>query len=478
MNQEVILNILSIYPEALMTIFALVLIVIDVMAGDKMKSGVGYFGIAFLLFTAVIGIPSPTQHFVGFDNMLVWDRFSYVFFIIFMFAYSLTTLGSVQYLQDKKMLKGEFYIIMFFSIIGMMFMVSALDLSIFYVGLETMAISMYILAGFNKRDLRSNEAGVKYFLIGAFSSGILLYGLTFVYGYTGSLGYMEIAQAIQAGEGGMALKFGLVLMLIGFAFKISAVPFHMWAPDVYTGSPTPVAGFMTVAPKAAAMGALIRFAMVALAPAADQWTLFFSILAVLTMTYGNLVALAQDNVKRMLAYSAISHAGYMMIGLVTMTPEGFKAIAVYMLIYSFMNIGAFTILGLLKNKGMIENERIESFAGLSKKSPMAALAMLLFMFSLAGIPPLAGFVGKFYIFMSAIKAEIYWLAIVGVLNSALACYYYMRVTIFMYFKESEYDVELKFAPASFVATFIAAVVVVMIGFFPSIFVNIVQTIAV
>jgi NADH-quinone oxidoreductase subunit N len=196
------------------------------------------------------------------------------------------------------------------------------------------------------------------------------------------------------------------------------------------------------------------------------------------MTFGNLVALAQDNVKRMLAYSAISHAGYMLIGLVTMTPEGFRAIAVYMLIYSFMNIGAFTIIGLLKNKGMIDDERIESFAGLSKKHPLASIAMLLFMFSLAGIPPLAGFVGKFYIFIAAIKAKIYWLAIIGVLNSALACYYYMRVTIYMYFKESEYDVELKFIPSSFIATFIAAVLVVLVGFFPNFLVSLVSSLMV
>jgi NADH-quinone oxidoreductase subunit N len=264
------------------------------------------------------------------------------------------------------------------------------------------------------------------------------------------------------------------MMLAGFAFKISAVPFHMWAPDVYSGAPTPVTGFMTVAPKAAAFGALIRFVMVALEPASVQWQLFFSILAVLTMTYGNLVAIAQNNVKRMLAYSAISHAGYMLIGLVAANDLGYKAIALYMIIYGFMNIGAFTILGQLKNKGIIDDERLESFAGLSKKHPLASLAMLIFMFSLAGIPPLAGFVGKFYIFSAAIKSGLVWLAIVGVVNSAIACYYYMRVTIYMYFKEAEYDASIEMKPASSIATFIAVVFVLLIGVFPSFFINIVK----
>ncbi|MBC7195673.1 MAG: NADH-quinone oxidoreductase subunit N [Deferribacterales bacterium] len=468
-------SIVSILPEILMTIFGLMLIVIDVMSKDEKKSGVGYFGIAFILLTLLASVPVGGFKIVGFDQMLVWDSYAYAFFIVFAIAYILTTLGSVDYLKANGINKGEYYTILYFSIIGMMFMVSATDLSVLYLGLETMAIAMYIMAGFNKKDKRSNEAGIKYFIIGAFSSGILLYGLTYVYGYTGSTKYSVIAEMLRTnGVENLNIKLGLVMMLAGFAFKISAVPFHMWAPDVYSGAPTPVTGFMTVAPKAAAFGALIRFVMVALEPASVQWQLFFSILAVLTMTYGNLVAIAQNNVKRMLAYSAISHAGYMLIGLVAANDLGYKAIALYMIIYGFMNIGAFTILGQLKNKGIIDDERLESFAGLSKKHPLASLAMLIFMFSLAGIPPLAGFVGKFYIFSAAIKSGLVWLAIVGVVNSAIACYYYMRVTIYMYFKEAEYDASIEMKPASSIATFIAVVFVLLIGVFPSFFINIVK----
>lgn len=468
-------SIVAIMPEFLMTIFGLMLIVIDIMSKDEKKSGVGYFGIAFILIVLLVTVPVGGFKIIGFENMLVWDTYSFAFFIIFAIAYILSTLGSVDYLKSNEINKGEYYIIMFFSIIGMMFMVSATDLSIFYLGLETMAISMYIMAGFNKKDKRSNEAGIKYFIIGAFSSGILLYGLSYVYGYAGSTKYIDIAAMIASnGTESLNIKLGLVMMLAGFAFKISAVPFHMWAPDVYSGSPTPVTGFMTVAPKAAAFGALIRFTWIALEPFEAEWKLFFSILAVLTMTYGNLVAIAQKNVKRMLAYSAISHAGYMLIGLVAANELGYRSIALYMIIYGFMNIGAFTILSQLKNKGIIEDESLESFAGLAKKHPLASAAMLIFMFSLAGIPPLAGFIGKFYIFSAAIKSGIVWLAIVGVINSVIGCYYYMRVTIFMYFKEPEVESYVDMRPASFIATFIAVVLVLLIGVFPGFFINIVN----
>ena len=479
MTPNAIMNLLSIYPEVIMTVFGLILVVLDVMTKNEKKSMVGYFGIAFIIITVLIAWPPVGKKFLGFGNMVMWDSYSFVFFLIFGVAYTLTTLGGVSYLKDNGILKGEFYTVMFFGVIGMMFMVSAFDLTVFYAGMETMAISMYILAGFNKKSVRSSEAGVKYFIIGAFSSGIFLYGLTFVYGATGSMNYLEIAAALKGEAAGLTtFKLGLVMMLAGFAFKISAVPFHMWAPDVYQGAPTPATGFMTVAPKAAAMGALIRFAWIALEPVSGMWAMFFSILAVITMTYGNLVALAQNNVKRMLAYSAIAHAGFMLMGLVSMNPEGYQSVALYALIYAFMNIGAFTLIGIVKNKGMVDDERIESFAGLSKKSPMLALGLMIFMFSLAGIPPLAGFIGKFQILMATMKAELYWLAIIGGLNSALACYYYMRVTIFMYFKEAEYEVDATVTRSAFITSFISAVMVLVIGFFPSFFVNLVKTLLV
>jgi NADH-quinone oxidoreductase subunit N len=458
-----------------MVTFGLILLVMDVMTKDRDKAGIGYFGIAFILFVAISSIPSVGAKIFGFGNSLVWDGYSYAFFLVFTIAYILSTLSSVDYLKKLNINKGEYYVVMFFSVVGMMFMVSATELAVFYVGLETMAISMYILAGFNRDSKLSNEAGVKYFIIGAFSSGLLLYGLTYIYGYAGSLNYYEIAEMIkQNGTMNFNVKLGMVLMLAGFAFKVSAVPFHMWAPDVYSGAPTPVTGFMTVAPKAAAFGALIRFAWIALEPASAQWTFFFSILAVLTMTYANLVALNQKNTKRMLAYAAISSAGYGLMAVAAHNQTAYQAIGLYMLIYGFMNIGAFTILTTLKSKGMIEDERLDSFKGLSKKHPMASLAMLLFLFSLAGVPPLAGFIGKFQIFAAVIESKLYWLAIIGVLNSVVASYYFIRITVYMYFKDPEEEITADIKPAAFVGTLISSIAVVLIGIFPSFFINIIK----
>ena len=471
-------SLISIVPEILLVFFGLILIVINIIASEDNKAGVGYFGIAFIVLVLLLVIPTGSSVF-GFGKMIVWDRFAYMFLLIFSIAFVLSILGSVNYVDRNFSNKGEYYLIMFFSIIGMTFMVSAIDLSVFYLGMETMAISMYILSGYEKTNVKSNEAGIKYFIMGAFSSAIFLFGLSYVFGYTGTTKYYDIARIIlENGLDNFNIKVGLILMLVGFSFKISAFPFHMWAPDVYTGAPTPVAGFMTVAPKAAAFGGLIRFVWVAMEPALLQWQLFFSILAVLTMTYGNLVALVQNNVKRMLAYSAISHAGYMLIGLVAANELGYQAIAMYMVIYGFMNIGAFTILSIMVSKGVLESERIESFSGLAKKNPLISLCMLIFMFSLAGIPPLAGFIGKFYIFAAAIKSGFVWLAIIGILNSAVACYYYIRVVVFMYFKEPEYEVVTEGGYAPMLGVFLSAVFVIIIGIFPEYLISLAKSVLV
>ena len=471
-------SLMSIVPEILLVFFGLFLIVINVIASEDNKASVGYFGVAFIVLILLLVIPTGSTVF-GFGKMIVWDRFAYMFFLIFSIAFVLSILGSVNYVDRNFSNKGEYYLIMFFSVIGMTFMVSAIDLSIFYLGMETMAISMYILSGYEKNNVKSNEAGIKYFIIGAFSSAIFLFGLSYVFGYTGTTRYYDIARIIvENGLDSFNIKVGLILMLVGFSFKITAFPFHMWAPDVYTGAPTPVTGFMTVAPKAAAFGGLIRFVWIAMEPAQFQWQLFFAILAVLTMTYGNLVALVQNNVKRMLAYSAISHAGYMLIGLVAANELGYQAIAMYMVIYGFMNIGAFTILSVMVSRGILESERLESFSGLAKKHPLISLSMLIFMFSLAGIPPLAGFIGKFYIFAAAIKSGFVWLAIIGIVNSAVACYYYIRIVIFMYFKEPEHEVVAEGGYVPMLGVFLSAVFVIIIGIFPECLVSLAKSIIV
>jgi NADH-quinone oxidoreductase subunit N len=470
-------SILSIMPEILMLIFALLLITIDIISSHENKSSVGYFGIAFIIFVLIFSIPAKAPIF-GFHNMVVWDNFSYMFFLIFAVAFILTVLSSVNYAFRKIPSVGEYYLITFISIIGMMFMVSALDLSIFYIGLETMSISLYILAGYEKNNIKSNEAGIKYFIIGAFSSAIFLFGLSYVYGYTGSTKYYDIANMVSNnGINAFNLKLGLVMMLAGFAFKISAVPFHMWAPDVYTGSPTPIAGFMTVAPKAAAFAGLIRYSWIAMQPAQAHWQLFFAILAVLTMFYGNLVALAQSNVKRMLAYSAISHAGYMLVAFVGANELSYKSIAFYMFVYAFMNLGAFAVLSILISKGNAQDEELVNFAGLGKSNPLLALAMMIFMFSLAGIPPLSGFVAKFYVFMAAIKGGYLWLAIIAIINSIIGCYYYIRLVYYMYFKDRENEIEVSFSYNANTCIFITSIVVIVITIVSPLFIEFSNTLA-
>jgi NADH-quinone oxidoreductase subunit N len=470
-------SILAILPEILMLIFALFLIIIDLISSQENKSSVGYFGIAFIIFVLLFSIPSKAP-ILGFNNMVIWDNFSYMFFLIFAIAYILTVLSSVNYAFRKIPSVGEYYLIAFISIIGMMFMASALDLSIFYIGLETMSISLYVLAGYEKNDIKSNEAGIKYFIIGAFSSAIFLFGLTYIYGYTGSTKYYDIANMVaNNGIESFNLKIGLVMMLAGFAFKISAVPFHMWAPDVYTGSPTPIAGFMTVAPKAAAFAGLIRYAWVAMDPAQSYWQLFFAILAVLTMTYGNFVAIAQNNVKRMLAYSAISHAGYMLVAFVGANELSYKSIAFYLFVYAFMNLGAFAILSILISKRNVPDEELVNFSGLGKKNPLLALAMLIFMFSLAGIPPLAGFIAKFYVFMAAIKGGYLWLAIIAIINSVIGCYYYIRVVYYMYFKESEGEVDISLSYNTNVCIFLTSIFIIAITISAPLFIALTNTIA-
>lgn len=470
-------SIISILPEALMLIFGLILILIDIVASNNYKSCVGYFGIAFIIIALLFSIPAASP-INGFYNTIVWDSFTYVFFLIFAIAYIFTVLSSISYADKHFTSQGEYFLIIFLSIIGMMFMAAALDLSVFYLGLETMSISLYLLAGFEKESLKSNEAGIKYFIIGAFSSSIFLFGLSFVYGYVGSTRYSDIASMVaNNGIDTFNFKLGLIMMLAGFAFKIAAVPFHMWAPDVYTGSPTPVAGFMTVAPKAAAFAGLIRFTSIAMDPAIIQWQIFFAILAVATMTYGNLVALAQNNIKRMLAYSAISHAGYMLVAFVAANELSYKAVAFYMIIYAFMNIGAFAILAIIRSKAIIDDENIDNFAGLARRNPLIALSMMIFMFSLAGIPPLAGFMSKFYVFMSAIRGGFLWLAIIAIINSAIGCYYYIRVIIYMYFRDPETDIIVADSYSSYACIFLTSVLIVLITIFSPIFIGISNSIS-
>jgi NADH-quinone oxidoreductase subunit N len=347
----------------------------------------------------------------------------------------------------------------------MMIMAGGIDLITTFIGLETMAVSFYILTGFIKPNQRSNEAAVKYFLLGAFSLGILLYGMSLMYGLSGTTNLRIMATAFVGQERDPRLVLAVLLVVAGIGFKIAAVPFHMWAPDVYEGAPTPVTAFLSVGSKAASFAMLLRIFLEGMPSMSADWRLLFEALAVVTMTVGNLAALTQTNLKRMLAYSSIAHAGYLLIGVVAGTPRGVTAMLIYLLIYAFMQLGAFMVIVMMRREDVAGDE-LKDFAGLYLRHPLAAFAMLLFMLSLGGIPPTAGFMGKFWLFGAAIDSGYVWLALVGVLNSAISLYYYIRLVVFMYLKQPGGGSEPKMTPAVGLALGLAVVATLLFGVYP------------
>ncbi len=394
---------------------------------------------------AQLQLPEST---IGFNGMFILDAFSIFAKVIFLVSAILTILLSGRYLDEERAQAGEYYALILFAVVGMMFLASAGDFVAIFVALETMALSFYILVGFLKANRKSNEAALKYFLLGSFSTGIFLYGVSLVYGVTGTtnLGLIGISRWLLAMEKGQAPIFllGVILITVALGFKVAAVPFHMWAPDTYEGAPTPVTAFLSTGSKAAAFVVLVRIFSMGFLKVGDRWALLLAILAVASMTLGNVAAILQDNIKRMLAYSSISHAGYVLMGVVAMglgrsveTREwGLEAVILYLLIYTFVNIGAFALIIVLRREQVV-GDRVADFSGLARRAPLAAFAMLVFMLSLAGIPATAGFVGKWYLFGAAIKADYAWLAVVAVLNSAISLYYYARVVVMMYMGEPQ-----------------------------------------
>jgi NADH-quinone oxidoreductase subunit N len=361
--------------------------------------------------------------------------------------------------------------------VGMMFMSAGADLITIFLGLETMSIAIYVLVGFVKKDIKGNEAAIKYLLLGSFSTGFLLYGIALIFGATGSTNLVAIYSHLNlsANVSFPMLLFGMAFLIVGFGFKIASVPFHMWTPDVYQGAPTVVTAFMSAGVKAAAFAAFLRVFVYALPSLQPNWTVILWVLAILTMTIGNLAALLQENIKRMLAYSSIAHAGYIMIGMVAArhAPNdiGTYSILYYLLAYTFMNMGAFIIV-VLYGKHAEDNLNVGDYAGMGYKYPVLGATMAIFMFSLAGIPPTAGFMGKFYVFAAAVKGGFIDLAIIGVINSVLSVYYYLRVTIMIYMREPAADAPpLKFSRAATLATTIAALATMILGIFPDTFIT-------
>jgi NADH-quinone oxidoreductase subunit N len=395
----------------------------------------------------IVGLRIPDAT-IGFNGSFILDSFSIFAKVIFLASAILTILLGGRYLDEERAQSGEFYALILFAVVGMMFLASAGDFVAIFVALETMALSFYVLVGFLKTNRKSNEAALKYFLLGSFSTGILLYGISLVYGTTGTtnLGLIGASRSITAltPEHAPMFMLAVILVTVGLGFKVAAVPFHMWVPDAYEGAPTPITAFLSTGSKAAAFIVLARIYGVAFLRVGDHWAPLLAILSVASMTLGNVAAILQDNIKRMLAYSSIAHAGYVLLGLIAMglgsTLEerewGLQAVILYLLVYTFTNLGAFALITMLRREQVV-GDRVSDFAGLARRAPLSAFAMLVFMLSLAGIPATAGFVGKWYLFGAVIRSHVAWLAVVAVLNSAISLYYYVRVVAMMYIQSPE-----------------------------------------
>jgi len=471
------INMAVIAPEVILSLFAMALLLINVFVKGESKGYLGYLslaGIVISLFSLLSGWNSATDSFSG---TIVQDNFAIFFKAIFLISAAMSILITDKYLQREDCNQGEIYPLILFATVGMMLMAAGTDLMVIFLGLEVLSVSLYILAGFNRGSLKSNEAGLKYFLLGAFSTGFLLYGMALTYGATGTTKVAKIAAFIAAAgidSSNIMLLAGMLLMATGFAFKVAAAPFHMWTPDVYEGAPTPMTAFMSVGPKAAGFAAFLRVFLVALPGLKPEWSWLIWGLAVLTMTVGNITALYQQNIKRMLAYSSIAHAGYVLVGFTAGNAVGTAGVLFYMLSYAFMNIGAFAIIILVGKKGEANNN-VSDYAGFGYRHPILGVAMCIFLFSLAGIPPAAGFIGKFYLFSGAVQAGYIWLAVIGVLNSAASVYYYLRVMVFMYFKEPTEEFEwVKLSPAFIVCLIIAVAGVLIPGVLPGVFLELAQ----
>jgi NADH-quinone oxidoreductase subunit N len=453
-----------ILPELVLTAGALLLLVADVLLprGSKVLPGLT---LAVLGATLAALVPFSGTHVEVAHGLIAVDSFGLFFKVVFLGSAALTVLMSVHYLEIEGASPGEYYFLILCATLGMMIMAGGIDLVTSFIGLETMAVSFYILAGFIKPNQRSNEAAVKYFLLGAFSLGILLYGMSLMYGLSGTTNLRSIATALVGQNRDPRLVLAVILVVAGMGFKIAAVPFHMWAPDVYEGAPTPVTAFISVGSKAASFAMLLRIFLEGLPSMSADWRLLFEALSIVTMTVGNLAALTQTNIKRMLAYSSIAHAGYLLLGVVAGTTRGVTAMLIYLLVYSFMQLGAFMVIVMMRRKDVVGDE-LKDFAGLYLRHPLAAFAMLMFMLSLGGIPPTAGFMGKFWLFGAAIDAGYVWLAVIGVLNSAVSLYYYVRLVVFMYLKQPGGGSEPRATPAVALALGLAVAATLLFGVYP------------
>ena len=418
-------------PELTLAVGAMALLLIGVST-RKEQANLILWAAVLILALAGFWVLRESGTTTLFGDSFIVDPFARVMKLLTLTGAAVTLIMSVDYWRGAGRLKFEFPVLVLLATTGMLMMISANDLIALYVGLELQSLSLYVVAAFDRRSARSSEAGLKYFVLGALSSGMLLYGASLIYGFTGSTLFTNIADAVQPSGVNLGLIFGLVFLMTGFAFKISAVPFHMWTPDVYEGAPTPVTAFFAAAPKLAAMALTVRTLFAAFPSVTHEWQQIVTFLAIASMALGSFAAIGQRNIKRLMAYSSIGHMGYALVGLAAGTAEGVQGVIIYLAIYLAMTLGTFACILAMRRKGhMVED--IDQLSGLSSTSPMMAFLLAMLLFSLAGIPPLAGFFAKFYVFLAAINSGLYALAVIGVLLSVVGAYYYLRIVKIMYF---------------------------------------------
>jgi len=452
----------------------IVVLLLDLVPPRDSKAHLGTLALAGLVGALLTSMMRWGADGRAFRDMVVLDQLALFFHVAITYAAALVILLSVDYLRRTGAESGEYYALVLFSTSGMLLLTSAGDLIVVFLAVELMSLSLYVLSGLFTRRREGPEASMKYFLLGVFASAFLLYGIALVYGATGTTNFERIAAAVAGRPHDPLFMVGLGLLMVGFGFKVSSVPFHMWVPDVYQGAPTSVTAFIATGSKAAVFAVLIRLIIAAFRAFQADWAMLLWVLAVLTMTVGNVVAVAQSNLKRMLAYSSIAHVGYMLVGLVAGGTSGAAAVLFYLLAYVFTTVGTFGVITMCERAGH-EAVEVDDYAGLARRSPLLALVLSLFLLSLVGIPPLAGFVGKFYVFGSAVRAGYIGLAVIAVLNSAIAAYYYLRVIVYMYMREPGDDSAV-YAPsfAGALALTIALVGIVLLGVAPAPFADLAQ----
>jgi NADH-quinone oxidoreductase subunit N len=458
-------------PEIILTIGASLLLIAPVIG--RRRGGEDSAKWAMLVLLAITAIAVIIcSHAVesidqtrGFASMFALDAFSIFFKLLFIAGIAMVTLLSDDFLHESRYSAWEYYSLLAFALIGMMFMASGVHLISIYIGLELMSLSSYILAGYFKNEIKSTEAAMKYFVLGAVSSGILLYGISLIYGVCGSLNLISIERAMSTMITNDALMFGIMLLGAGLCFKIAAVPFHVWTPDVYEGAPTPVTAFLSTASKAAAFSIFARIFYTGLHDFALDWNNILGVIAAMSMILGNLAAITQNNVKRMLAYSSIAHAGYVLLGIISMNAYGIRAVMIYTLVYMFANLGIWSTV-LMMRRHEYAGEQVDDFDGLSKRAPFWAFAMVMFLLSLGGIPPTAGFIGKYFLFAAAVQSGFGWLAIIAVLMSAVSMFYYLRLVVAMYLREGR-EAEVAITPALRWVAGISLAVTLIFGVLPT-----------